>query len=65
MPWYEYISNAYVADTIRILWTDYSIAIGFVGTVIGFIVKQTKTKRDDKIWADFKALIARRRKDAK
>lgn len=61
MPWYEYISNTYIADTFAMLWRDYSIIIGFAGGVIGTIVKNTKTKRDDKVWAEFKALIARRR----
>jgi hypothetical protein len=63
MPWYEYISNAYIADLISLLWTNYSIAIGIVSGLIGIIVKHTKTKRDDKVWADIKRLVLARRKE--
>jgi len=65
MPWYEYISNANIADFIAMLWRDYSIIIGFAGTMIGFIVKHTKTKKDDRIWADFKAMVLARKASKK
>jgi hypothetical protein len=65
MPWYEYLSNAYIADLISLLWTDYSLAIAAVSSLTGIIVKHTKTKRDDKIWADIKAAVLRRKASKK
>ena len=55
MEWYDYISNRYLFDTIGMLWTDYSLIIGFGASCIGMVVKMTRTKKDDEVWAFVKA----------
>lgn len=53
----EYLSDVYIMKTIDLLKSEYAIVTGIVLCVLGYIVKKTKAKWDDKVVDWFKGKV--------